>query len=272
MKWFGKAISYIILGISSFVMVLPFVWMLSASLKKDMDVFDFPVRWIPQNPQWRNYIRIFTEIKYGQYFYNSLKIAFIVVIIQLFTSSFAAYAFAKLHFRERDNLFLAYLGTMMVPFQVIMIPQFFVMRFLNLTNTHMALILIASFSPFGVFLMRQFYMSIPDELLEAARIDGLNEYGIYSRIMLPLSKPSLASLGIFTFVSSWNSFLPPLIYIDSNYLKTLPLGIRMFVTQYSTDYSCMMAASVIAVLPLIIVFLFAQNFFISGITAGAVKG
>lgn len=268
----GKITAYITLILLASLMVLPFLWMVSASLKLDKDVFRFPIEWIPSNPVWSNYQKIWTKIPFLTFIFNTSKLTVIITIMQLITSSFAAYSFAKLKFKGRDMLFLAYVGTIAIPWQVYMVPQFIMMRKLGLNDTHMSLILLQSFSAFGVFLMRQFYLSIPDELIEAARIDGLNEYGIYAKIMLPLSKPALASLVIFTFVSVWNDFMGPLIYLSSDRLKTIQLGLRMFIQQYSADYALIMAASLVSLIPVLILFVALQRFFIEGIATTGMKG
>lgn len=268
----GKMTAYITLILLASLMVLPFLWMVSASLKLDKDVFRFPIEWIPSNPVWSNYQKIWTKIPFLTFIFNTSKLTVIITIMQLITSSFAAYSFAKLKFKGRDMLFLAYVGTIAIPWQVYMVPQFIMMRKLGLNDTHMSLILLQSFSAFGVFLMRQFYLSIPDELIEAARIDGLNEYGIYAKIMLPLSKPALASLVIFTFVSVWNDFMGPLIYLSSDRLKTIQLGLRMFIQQYSADYALIMAASLVSLIPVLILFVALQRFFIEGIATTGMKG
>lgn len=260
-----------VIGIT-LVMMLPFVWMLSASLKLNRDVFTFPIQWIPAEPRWENYIDIWTRIPLALFIWNTSQLTIIVTILQLLTSSFAAYAFAKLRFPFRDTLFLGYIATIAMPWQVYMVPQFLLMRELGLTNTHMALILLQAFTAFGVFLMRQFYQSIPDELCEAARIDGMSEYGIWWRIMLPLSKPALATLVIFTFVNTWNDFLGPLIYLTRTELKTIQIGLRMFISQYSAEYGLIMAASVVALIPVLIVFLALQRFFVQGIATTGIKG
>ena len=166
--------------LSSAIMLLPFAWMLSASLKTNVEVFEFPIEWIPKNPQWRNYVTIWSKIDFGRFYFNTIKLTVIITLLQLATCSLAAYAFAKIDFPERNALFVAYIATLIVPFQVIMVPQFILFRRLGLVNRHLALILLQAFSPFGVFLMRQFYLSVPNELVEAARIDGLSEFGILS--------------------------------------------------------------------------------------------
>lgn len=268
----GKICTYLILTFVAILTIIPFIWMLSASLKLSKDVFSFPVQWIPKSFEWKNYATIWSKIPLGTFVFNTFKLTFIVTILQLFTSSFAAYAFAKLHFKGRNALFLGYVGTIAVPWQAYMVPQFMLMRAFHLNNTHLAIICLQAFSAFGVFLMRQFYESIPDELCEAARIDGLSEYGIWWRIMLPLSKPALSTLVIFTFVNTWNDFLGPLIYLTDTNLKTLQLGLRMFITQYSSDYNLIMAASVVALIPVLIVFLSLQKYFVQGVASAGLKG
>ncbi|MFN7023555.1 MAG: carbohydrate ABC transporter permease [Pseudorhizobium sp.] len=254
------------------VMLMPFAWMLSASLKLSRDVFVFPIQWIPAEPQWQNYVDIWTKIPLGLFIYNTSKLTIIVTLLQLATSSFAAYAFAKLHFPYKNALFLGYIATIAMPWQVYMVPQFLLMREFGLNNTHLALICLQAFTAFGVFLMRQFYMSIPTELCEAARIDGMNEYQIWAKIMLPLSMPALSTLTIFTFVTTWNDFLGPMIYLTKTELKTIQIGLRMFISQYSAEYGLIMAASVVALIPVLIVFLVLQRFFVEGVASSGLKG
>lgn len=268
----GKVIIYALLILLAFTMLVPFVWMLSASLKLNKDVFAFPMKWIPETFHWENYQTIWTKIPMATFVLNTFKLTIIVTFLQVLTSSFAAYAFSKLRFKGRNILFLGYIGTIAVPWQAYMVPQFMMMREFHLNNTHLAIICLQAFSAFGVFLMKQFYEGIPDELCEAARIDGLSEYGIYRRIMLPLSLPAISTLVIFTFVTTWNDFLGPLIYLNSTDLKTIQLGLRMFITQYSSDYNLIMAASVVSLIPVLIVFLALQKYFVQGVASSGLKG
>ncbi len=267
-----KGVLYGLIGISTCTMLLPFLWMLSASLKPETAVFQFPIQWIPREPLWSNYIKIWEKIPLATYYLNTIKIASCVTLLQLLTCSLAAYAFAKINFPEREKLFLIYLGTMMVPFQVVMIPQFILLKSFHLTNTHTGLILLQAFSPFGVFMLRQYYLNIPTELSEAARIDGLSEWGIYRRIILPLAKPALASLAIFTASASWNDFLAPLIFLNDSSKKTLQIGIRSFMAESATDYASIMAASVCGLIPVVIVFIALQKYFVEGVASSALKG
>lgn len=270
--WIGRTLTYIFLIALAALMLLPFFWMLSSSLKLEKDVFRFPIEWIPANPLWSNYATIWTRIPFLTFFANSTKLTVIITFLQLATSSFAAYAFAKLKFKGRDTLFLAYVASIAIPWQAYMVPQFIMMRKMGLVDTHLSLILLQAFTAFGVFLMRQFFISIPNELIDAARIDGLSEYGIYFKIMLPLSKPALATLTLFSAVFVWNDFMGPLIYLNSQSLKTIQLGLRMFIQQYAADYNLIMAASLVSLIPVIVLFLAFQRFFIEGIASTGIHG
>ena len=267
-----RVLIYFFLLVTAFTMLLPFAWMLSSSLKLNRDVFTFPMQWIPKEPRWANYSVIWTRIPLGRFIYNTFKLAIIITALQLLSSSFAAYAFAKLRFPGRRGLFLGYIATIAVPWQAYMIPQFILMRSMGLNNTHLSLICLQAFSAFGVFMMKQFYESIPDELREAARIDGLSEYGIWRRIMLPLSKPALSTLIIITFVNTWNDFLGPMIYLTRTDLKTIQIGLRSFISQYSSEYGLIMAGSVVTLIPVLVVFLSLQRYFVQGIASSGIKG
>ena len=267
-----KIFVYIGLTAVSFLTLLPLVWMLSSSLKYDTDVFSLPIRWIPENPVWNNYLKIWQTINFALYTFNSFKLSIIITVIQVFSSTLAAYGFAKCNFRFRDSLFFIYIATIAIPWQVYMLPQYVEMRILGLVNTHLGYVFMQGFVAFGVFLARQFFLSIPDELLDAARIDALGEHGIYFRIVLPLSRPVIATLSIISFVNIWNDFMGPMIYFHSDRNKTIPLGIRMFLGQYSTEYGLIMAASVVSLVPVFMVFLFFQRFFVEGIATTGLKG
>lgn len=263
---------YAVLLLFAAIALIPFVWMISASLKTSIEVFSIPMRWIPETFHWENYKTIWERVPLMTYFKNTTVVAVVVTFMQILTSSFAAYAFAKMTFRGRDVLFLAYIGTMAVPWQVYMTPQFIMMRGIGLYDTIWALVVLQSFSAFGVFLMRQFFMGIPNDLSEAARIDGLSEYGIWSRIILPLARPAIATLVIFTFVNTWNDYMGPLIYLTTDTNKTIQVGLRRFIQAYSADYHLIMAASLCSLLPVAVVFLFLQRYFIEGIATTGLKG
>lgn len=268
----GRIVLYLVLIAGAVVFLVPFAWMISASLKESKDVFNYPIQWIPEVIRWDNYVVIWEKVKLLTYLGNTAKLTIIITLMQILTSSLAAYAFAKLEFKGRDSLFLLYVGTIAIPWQAYMIPQYILFGKLGLVNTHIGYILLQSFSAFGVFLIRQFYLGIPNELLEAARIDGLSEYGIYVRVMLPLSKAAIATLCISSFVFTWNDFMGPLIYFSSDYLKTLQIGIRFFITQNSSDYNFIMAASVISLIPVLILFICLQKYFVEGIATSGLKG
>ena len=268
----GKAVLYILLILLSIITLIPFVWMLSSSLKLDREVFEFPIRWIPRVFHWENYSLIWTKAPMLMYFKNTAIVAISVTLIQTLTSSFAAYAFAKLDFRFRDTLFLCYIGTIAVPWQAYMIPQFIEFRAIGLYDKLTAIMVLQAFSAFGVFLMRQFYRGIPTDLCEAARIDGLSEYGIWARIMLPLSKAAIATLIIFTFIGTWNDYMGPMIYLTSERVKTVQVGLRRFIQENSSDYHLIMAASMVSLIPVSVVFLTLQRYFIEGIATSGLKG
>ncbi|MCH4034449.1 MAG: carbohydrate ABC transporter permease [Lachnospiraceae bacterium] len=268
----AQVITYALLILLAVIMLVPFVWMISASLKQNKDIFVIPYEWFTSSPRWQNYVDIWKKIPLATFTLNTVKLTLIVTFLQILTSSFAAYAFSKLHFKGRNTLFLCYVATIAVPWQVYMVPQFIFMRRLGLADTHLAIIILQAFSAFGVFMMRQFYQGIPDSLCEAARIDGMSEYGIYLKIMLPLSKPAISTLIIFTFVNTWNDFLGPLIYLTSEKKKTLQLGLKMFISQYSAEYGLIMAASVLSLIPVLIVFLSLQKYFVEGVASSGVKG
>ena len=267
-----RVIIYIVLIALAVFTLIPFVWMISSSLKLDREVFSYPMKWIPETFHWENYSLIWTRVPLVTYFKNTAFIAVVVTLLQTLTSSFAAYAFAKLTFRGRDTLFLAYIATIAVPWQAYMLPQFIMMRSMGLYDTLWAMVVLQAFSAFGVFLMRQFYRGIPTELCEAARLDGLSEYGIWARIMLPLSKAAIATLVIFTFVNTWNDYMGPMIYLTRDVNKTVQVGLRRFIQENSSDYHLIMAASLCSLLPVSVVFLCLQKYFIEGIATSGLKG
>lgn len=268
----NKRILTVCLIALSLFMLIPFYWMVISSFKMNKDVFSIPMKWWPDEFQWNNYKIIWKKIPLLTFFMNTAKLTIITTAIQLCTSCFAAYGFTKAKFVGRDLIFLMYVTTIAIPWHVYMIPQFILVSKMGLNDTHLGLILMQSFSAFGVFLIRQFYISIPNELCEAARIDGLNEYGIFARVVFPLGKPAMATLTIFTFTNVWNDFMGPLIYLKTKELKTIQLGIRMFISQYGADYAWIMAASVCSLIPVVLVFLSCQRFFVEGVAASGIKG
>ncbi|MEU8172284.1 carbohydrate ABC transporter permease [Microbispora hainanensis] len=266
------ALAYVCLTAAAVLVLVPFAWMVSSSLKRDNEVLTTPIEWIPRELRWSNFAEIWDRIPMLTYLGNSAFLSVAITVLQVLTGSFAAYGFSKVRFPGRDALFLAYIATIAVPWQAYMVPQYIMMQRAELTDTYWSIILLQAFGAFGVFLMRQYYMSIPDDLCEAARIDGLSEYGIYRRIMLPLSKPALASLALLTFVNTWNDYMGPFIYLTSNELWTVQLGLRSFVGQYDAEYAMIMTGAVLSVLPILVVFLFGQRYFIRGIATSGLKG
>ncbi|MFC9529012.1 carbohydrate ABC transporter permease [Streptomyces sp. NPDC056975] len=268
----GRVALYVLLVIVAVAVLLPFIWMLVSSLKDDRDVFTVPIQWIPHEFKWSNFTSIWTRIPFAAYLGNSLFLSVVITFLQVLTGSFAAYGFAKMRFPGRDVLFVGYIATISVPWQAYMVPQYVIMQKLGLVDSYTSLILIQAFGAFGVFLMRQFYLTIPDELSEAARLDGLSEYGIWARIILPLSKPALASLALLTFVNTWNDYMGPFIYLTDNRLWTVQLGLRAFIGTYDAEFAMIMTGAVLSVIPILAVFLFGQRYFVRGIATTGVKG
>ncbi len=261
---------YVILGITALIILLPLLLMVSSAFKTESEIFSYPVKLIPDHFIWDNFQQLVKS--FPVYTYNSFKVTIIITLVQILTATTGAYAFAKLRWKGRDLIFLLYISSIMIPQQVMIIPQFLIVRNLGLYDTHLALILLGSFTAFGTFLVKQYFMTIPDSLIEAARIDGANEFVIFARIMLPLAKPVIATQVIFSFRFFWNDFFTPMIYITKESLKTIPLGMSDFITQYTVYYGPQMAGCLVSVIPVIVVFLAAQKYFVQGIAAGGVKG
>jgi len=334
-RLFQKLVLYIVLTAGAIIMIAPFIWMISTSLKEPGAVFTYPPEFIPKTQirvnyngvsyglftttingklekvirlkikkdiaevmiyrdgkiieqvitvptaslkpykkikiRWRNYVDAWKAVPFGRFFINSLFVSICVTFGQVFTSSLAAYAFARLNFKFRDQLFLGYLATMMIPGTVTMIPVFIVIKKLGWIDTYQALILPGMFSAYGTFLLRQFFLSIPKDLEESAVIDGATKFRIYWQIIVPLSKPALATLTTFTFMWVWNDFMWPLIVTNSMEMKTLPVGLAAFQGLYTTNWTLLMAAAVIVLIPVLIVYIFNQRFFIRGIALSGLK-
>ena len=260
----------LILG--SFGMLLPFGWMLATSLKAPPQIFTYPPSLLPNPVVWQNYVDTVRAMPFGRFYLNSLFVAVSVTSLQILTSSLSAFAFARLRFRWREPLFLVYLATLMIPFQVTMIPNFILIRFLRWFDTFYALIVPTAFSAFAVFLLRQYFRGIPVDMDEAARMDGASSFRIWWQVIMPLSTPVLAALTIFVFLGSWNDFLWPLVVSNSNATRTIPVGLATFRGQFNTDWNLLMAGSVIALLPVLIVYVIAQKRFVEGITLSGMGG
>lgn len=270
-KLIGKVIAHLILILGSVIMLVPFFWMLSSSFKSLGEVFVFPPTLFGERLVWENYTQISGRFDYFAYFLNSVKVSAWVVFFQVFTSATAGYVFAKMNFKGRDKIFTLYLATMMIPFHVTVITNFLQMSMYGLVNTLWSLMLPASVSAFGTFLMRQFFITVPNELVEAAKIDGCNPIVTFLRIAFPMAKSTIATLCIFCFMNVWNDYFTPLIYINDARKYTLPLGLASMKGMYSTDWPVLMASSVIAVLPVLIAFLCAQDAFVKGVMMSGMK-
>jgi multiple sugar transport system permease protein len=270
-RYFAEAFAAVV----ALLMAAPVIWMFVTSLKPESDVLSLPPRWIPKTTSLENYQSLFTkaeEFPVTRWFFNSVGIAFTVTFLVLLISSMAAFAFSRIQFKGRDSLFLFVVATMIIPGQVTLIPVFLIVTKLGLFNTYGGVILPGLASAFGVFLLRQFFLTIPEELEEAAFLDGAGLWTIYCRVILPLSKPALATLAIFTFMGSWNDFVWPLIVTNDIEMRTLPVGLSIFQGRYNLEYGITMAAAVLTTLPMIVMFLIFQKRITEGIALTGLKG
>ncbi|GHV13294.1 sugar ABC transporter permease [Spirochaetia bacterium] len=271
----GQVFMYAALAFFAYVMILPFLWMLSTSLKEAQDVFKAPIQWIPEPVMWSNYLDVFKVVRLDRGYMNSLSIAIPATLGTLFTCALAGYGFSKLKFKGQNYLFAALLVTMMVPGQVTLIPMYLVFKTFRWIDTYLPLIIPTIFcNAFGVFMFRQFYFSIPDSLIDAAKIDGCSPPGVFFRIIIPQSKGIFATMGLFAFMGSWNTFLGPLIYLNKPIRHTLPLMMALFRSttgQSSTQWSQLMAVSCIAVVPVLILYAATQKYYVRSIVITGMK-
>jgi multiple sugar transport system permease protein len=268
----SKIVLTVLMAALSIIMLVPFVWMLSASFKPENQIFDFPFRWIPKTPIVANYIAVWgSTVPFYIFFLNSVKVSTLSVIGEVVTSALAAYAFAKVNFRAKEFFFWIYVATLIFPAQMMLIPRFVLFRMAHLYNTHWTLILPGMFTAFGTFMLRQFFQTIPDELSQAAKIDGASHFTVFRKIVVPLSFPAFSALIIFQFVSSWNDYVSPLVYLRSEALATIPLGLKFFQDENSVSYGDVMAASVCSLIPIFAVFLTFQRQFVAGIAMSGLK-
>jgi len=269
-----KVIGTVLLGMLSLLFLSPLIWMLSAAAKVEKDVMKYPVEWIPK--EWNlinNFKTVWLEnVSFDTYYWNSIKIAVITTLLTLIISSMAAYSFAKLEYPLKNGLFIVLLGFFLIPTESTLVPRFILMNWLGLYDTHESLILMLAFSIPITFLMRQYMTGISTEYIESAKVDGAGHFRIYWQIILPMVKPILATGGILKFIWTWNDYQNPLIFLSSDNLYTIPLGIQAFMSEYGTSYATTMMAAVSAILPLMIVFLILQRHVIEGIQVGGVKG
>jgi len=266
-----RIIIHLLLFVGIVITLAPFIWMISTSFKSAESVFTYPPQWIPKHPTLEQYQKLFREVNFLQFFKNSVIVAIGITLFSLFLNSLGGYAFAKYRFPGREKIFALLLATMMVPGQITMIPVFLMLKSVGLINSYWGLIIPAGASAFGIFLMRQFITTIPNDLIESARIDGCSEFRIYWTIILPLCKPVLAALGIFTFMGSWNAFLWPLIVMIKENMYTLPVALANLSGQYATKFGLLMAGAVVVVAPVIIVFILAQWYVIKGVAVTGLK-
>lgn len=262
---------HLLLFLGLAITLAPFIWMISTSFKSSESVFTFPPQWIPKHPTIEQYQTLFREVNFLQFFKNSVIVAFGITLFSLFLNSLGGFAFAKHKFPGREKIFALLLATMMVPGQITMIPVFLMLKSVGLINSYWGLIIPAGASAFGIFLMRQFITTIPTDLIESARIDGCSEFRIYWTIILPLCKPVLAALGIFTFMGSWNAFLWPLIIMIKENMYTLPVALANLSGQHATKFGLLMAGAVVVVIPVLIVFIVAQRYVIKGVAVTGLK-
>ncbi len=270
---YTKIIITLMMLFFSAVMIVPFLWMISTSFKMPAEVFQFPIKWIPAQFIWDHHVKVWTGANsFGHYYLNSLKVALISTVGAVLLSALAAYGFARIEFKGRNAMFMIYLSMMMVPPQVLFVPKFIMFDWVGIYNTHWALILPGVFTIFGVFMMRQFFLSVPYEVSEAAFIDGAGHFRIFSRIILPMAKPSLATLAIIDFSWHWNDYENALVFLIDQDLYTVPLGLQNFILENTVDYNGMMAAATAGIIPMILVFLIGQKYIIQGVASSAVKG
>lgn len=271
-KTFGKILIYVFLTLGALVMIIPFIWMLATSFKNQQQLFAWPPIWFPKPFVWTNYSEVMDRINFGQYGLNTFKITFFVTIGRLILCSMAGYGFARMKFPGKNFLFILILATMMISSQITIIPNFIIMRYLGLVDTHLGVILPQLTDGFSIFLMRQFFLTFPYELEDAAKLDGCNPLLFYLRILIPNSKPVLATLAVMTFQGVWNDFLWPLVMLSSPEKRTLSVGLSYLVGQYSTRWELQMAGSVLTVLPILILFFLLQKYFVQSIKMTGLKG
>lgn len=257
--------------LGAILFISPFIWMLSASLKTETEVFSYPIQWIPSEFMWENYKTVW-EGDFLLSYWNSIKVTVITTVVSLIVSALAGYGFAVIKFKGRDILFLVVLLTLMIPSQAIIVPQFMIYQYLDLYDTHLGLVLLNAFGVMGTFLLRQFFLGVPREVIESAKMDGAGQFLIFRKIALPLVMPGIATLAILGFISTWNDYQSPLIFLMSDHLNTIQVTIAEFASDSGALYSLQMAGTVSAIFPLLIIFIFCQKFVLEGIARGAVKG
>jgi multiple sugar transport system permease protein len=270
-KWAGSFLLYVVVILGAAIIILPFVWMIGTSLKSEGDIFRYPLDLWPRSVTFRSYVDVWNRIPFARFFVNSVIFAGSVTVSSLFFDSLTAFALARLTFKGKGFFFWLVLATLMVPFQITLIPLFVLVVQMHWINTFAGLIVPRLTNAFGIFMLRQFFISIPKSLDDAARIDGAKNFRIYWQIILPLSKPALASLAIFHFMYNWNDFLWPLVITSTTEMRTLPAGLTLFMGQYVIEHAVLMAGALISLAPLAIAFLFAQKYFVQGVVMSGLK-
>lgn len=267
-----QGVSQVLIIVAAIITLIPFIWMVSTALKPASEVFSNPPSLIGSSIEWGNFTAAWNYLPFGRFMLNGLIVAGVGTILVVVSSAMAAYAFSRLKWRGRNGTFLLYLGTLMIPQEVLIVPMFILMRQLGWVNSYQALIIPWAFTAFGTFLLRQFFLTLPDELEEAARIDGANRWTSFTRIILPLAKPALGTLAVFTFIGYWNSFLWPLLIVSDVNMATVPLGLNMFLGQTGNQWNLLMAASTISVIPSALIVLGLQRYLVSGIALSGMGG
>ena len=267
-----KFLYYVIMIFLSIFMILPLFWMITTSLKESGALTAIPIEWIPKKISFGSYSKLFTIFPFGKAFINSIIVSVAITFISVFSASMAAYIFAKIPFKGREALFGIFISTMMIPGSVTLIPNYLILRNLHLLNSYLGVILPSFFNIFGIFILRQHIRTIPDDFIDAAVMDGASQWTIFFNIIIPLSKPSIATLTVITFMGAWNDYLWPLIVLTDKKKMTLPVALSMLNGQYSTEYNLLMAGALISIIPILIVYAFAQKYFEEGLTAGGIKG
>lgn len=266
-------VSMLLLCLLSLLMLFPFYWLVRSAFMTDHEIMSMPMQWLPSQLRYQNYIEAFQRAPFHRYFLNSVFLVVVNVFGHILSASYIAFGFARFEFKGKNFWFAAILSTLMIPYTVLMIPQFILWQSLGAFNTYYPLIVPAFFGhAFNIFLVTQFYRGIPKDYDEAAVVDGASYFRIYSQIIMPMSKPVLCSVGVFVFMTVWNDFIGPLLYTNRDSLKTISLGLQQFIGQYTGSWNLLMAASSVALIPMVIIFFFAQRYFIEGITFSGLKG
>ncbi|MBN8882323.1 MAG: carbohydrate ABC transporter permease [Salana multivorans] len=267
-----QVVSQVLLTLAAALVLLPFVWMVASALKPASEVFASPPSLVGSSLRWENFTNAWTYLPFGRFMVNGIVVSAIGTVMVVASSAMAAYAFSRIRWRGRDGVFLLYLGTLMIPQEVLVVPMFILMRNLGWTNSYLGLIVPWAFTAFGTFLLRQFFLTVPEELEDAARIDGASRWRMFVRIVLPMATPAMGTLAVFTFIGYWNSFLWPLLIVSDVRMATVPLGLNMFLGQTGNQWNLLMAAATISIVPSALIVLGLQRYLVSGIALSGMGG